>query len=55
MCSSDLSAIALLNGNVGAIVRLRVLAIPYLTWLSMVGFCELLARAGRHRETARTL
>jgi hypothetical protein len=46
------SAIALLNGNVGALVRLRVLAIPYLTWLSMVGLCELLARAGRHRESA---
>ena len=41
------SAIALLNGNVGALVRLRVLAIPYITWLSMVGLCELLARAGR--------
>jgi hypothetical protein len=24
-----------------------VLAIPYLTWLSMVGFCELLARRAR--------
>jgi hypothetical protein len=44
------SAIALLNGNVGALVRLRVLAIPYLTWVSMVGICELLARtAGRRR------
>jgi hypothetical protein len=41
------SAIAMLNGNVGALVRLRVLAIPYITWLSMVGLCELLARAGR--------
>jgi hypothetical protein len=46
------SAIALLNGNVGALVRLRVLAIPYLTWLSMVGLCELLARASRQREGA---
>ena len=44
------SAIALLNGNVGALVRLRVLAIPYLTWLSMVGLCELLARASRRHE-----
>jgi hypothetical protein len=46
------SAIALLNGNVGALVRLRVLAIPYITWLSMVGLCELLvlaARRGRPR------
>ena len=41
------SAIAMLNGNVGALVRMRVLAIPYITWLSMVGLCELLARAGR--------
>jgi hypothetical protein len=46
------SAIALLNGNVGALVRLRVLAIPYLTWVSMVGFCELLVWARRHRESA---
>jgi len=46
------SAIALLNGNVGSLVRLRVLAIPYLTWLSMVGLCELLARASQHRESA---
>jgi hypothetical protein len=44
------SAIAMLNGNVGALVRLRVLAIPYITWLSMVGLCELLARAGRENS-----
>jgi hypothetical protein len=47
------SAIALLSGNVGTLVRLRVLAIPYFTWLSMVGFCELLARAGRRAGTRR--
>src|SRR5215470_88589 len=46
------SAIALLNGNVGSLVRLRVLAIPYLTWLSMVGLCELLARASQHPDSA---
>jgi hypothetical protein len=46
------SAVALLNGNIGTLVRLRVLAIPYLTWLSMVGLCELLARTARSGESA---
>jgi hypothetical protein len=45
------AAIALLSGNVGTLVRLRVLAIPYLATLSMVGLCELLARPLR-RQTA---
>jgi hypothetical protein len=36
--------IALLSGNVGTLVRLRVLAIPYLASISMVGLCELLTR-----------
>jgi hypothetical protein len=39
--------IALLSGNVGTLVRLRVLAIPYLASLSMVGLCELLTHAVR--------
>jgi hypothetical protein len=45
------SAIAMLSGNVGTLVRLRALTIPYLTWLSMVGLCELLARAARRQES----
>jgi hypothetical protein len=36
--------IALLSGNVGTLVRLRVLAIPYLASISMVGLCELLTQ-----------
>ena len=45
------TAIALLNGNVGTLVRLRVLSIPYFACLSMVGLCELLARAPRTNES----
>jgi len=37
-----MTAIALLNGNVGTLVRLRILSIPYFASLSMVGLCELL-------------
>ena len=40
--------IALLSGNVGTLVRLRVLATPYFASVSMVGFCELLTRPLRH-------
>jgi hypothetical protein len=42
-------AIAFLSGNVGTLVRLRVLAIPYLAAISMVGLCELLRQPLRHR------
>jgi hypothetical protein len=44
-------AIALMSGNVGTLVRLRVLAIPYLASLSMVGLCELLTYAVRRGDT----
>ena len=45
------TVIALLSGNVGTLVRLRVLAIPYLATLSMVGLCELLTQPlRRHAE-----
>jgi len=44
--------IALLSGNVGTLVRLRVLAIPYLASISTVGLCELLTRPLR-RESIR--
>ena len=45
-------AIAFLSGNVGTLVRLRVLAIPYLASLSMVGLCELLTHAVRRGESS---
>lgn len=38
------TVIALLSGNVGTLIRLRVLSIPYVASISMVGLCELLAR-----------
>jgi Mannosyltransferase (PIG-V) len=41
--------IALLSGNVGTLVRLRVLAMPYLATVSAAGLCDVLARAV-HRE-----
>ena len=42
--------IALLSGNVGTLVRLRVLAIPYFAALSMVGLCELLTYSLRRGD-----
>ena len=44
-------AIAFLSGNIGTLVRLRVLAIPYLASLSMVGLCELLTQAVRRGDS----
>jgi hypothetical protein len=41
--------IALLSGNVGTLVRLRVLAMPYLATVSAAGLCDVFARAV-HRE-----
>jgi len=38
-------AVALTSGNVGTLVRHRSLAMPYLMFLSLVGLCEVLARA----------
>jgi hypothetical protein len=47
------AALALTNGNVGTLLRLRGIVIPYLIWLSAVGFCAVLQRmAGRSRGTA---
>jgi len=43
-------AIALLSGNVGTLVRLRVLAFPYVATLSAVGACELLTMATRRED-----
>jgi hypothetical protein len=43
-------ATAFLSGNVGTLVRLRVLASPYFTAVTAVGVCELLARAARRSD-----
>jgi hypothetical protein len=37
------AVLALTNGNVGTLVRLRGLVIPYLIWIGAVGFCVVLA------------
>ena len=37
-------ALALTNGNVGTLLRLRGIVIPYLLWVSAVGFCAALQR-----------
>jgi len=39
-----IAALALTNGNVGTLLRLRGVVIPYLVWLSAVGFCAWLQR-----------
>ncbi len=38
------AALALTNGNVGTLLRLRGIVIPYLLWLGAVGFCAALQR-----------
>ena len=38
------AALALTNGNVGTLLRLRGIVIPYLLWVSAVGFCAVLQR-----------
>jgi hypothetical protein len=38
------AALALTNGNVGTLLRLRGMVIPCLVWLSAVGFCAALQR-----------
>ncbi len=47
------TAIAMLSGNVGTLVRLRVLAFPYVALLSMVGLCELLTQPLRRFREQR--
>jgi hypothetical protein len=49
------AAIALTNGNVGTLVRLRGIVIPYVIWLSAVGFVAALqwtATSADRRVTA---
>lgn len=50
MAGVAMIVIALLSGNVGTLVRLRVLAIPYFASLSMVGVCELLTQPLRRGD-----
>lgn len=40
-------ALALTNGNVGTLLRLRGLVIPFLAWTSAVGFCATINIPGR--------
>jgi hypothetical protein len=42
-------ALALTNGNVGTLLRLRGLVIPYLAWISVAGFCAALQAAGQQK------
>jgi hypothetical protein len=46
--------LALTNGNVGTLVRLRGLVMPYLVWVSAVGFCASLQMLARDRAGAGT-
>lgn len=50
------AALALTNGNVGTLLRLRGIVIPYVLWLSAVGFCAWLQRmsAANSRGAATT-
>jgi hypothetical protein len=41
------AVLALTNGNVGTLLRLRGLVTPYLVWVSAVGLCASLARLTR--------
>lgn len=45
------AALALTNGNVGTLLRLRGIVIPYLIWLSAVGFCAVLQRMAARTAT----
>ena len=46
------AVLALTNGNVGTLLRLRGLVTPYLVWVSAVGFCATLQMLARHRSGA---
>lgn len=43
---TNAAAIALNSGNIGTLVRHRALVIPYMAWISAVGFVSLLQRKG---------
>jgi hypothetical protein len=40
-------ALALTNGNVGTLLRLRGLVVPFLAWVSLVGFCAAIDTLGQ--------
>lgn len=46
------AVLALTNGNVGTLLRLRGLVTPYFVWLSAVGFCASLQMLTRRRPGA---
>jgi hypothetical protein len=46
------AALALTNGNVGTLLRLRGIIIPYLLWLGAVGFCAVLQRLASRTTTS---
>lgn len=48
------AALALTNGNVGTLLRLRGLVIPYLAWVAAVGFCAALGTLGQ-KNTMRLI
>jgi len=43
------AALALTNGNVGTLLRLRGLVLPELVWVGALGFCAMLGTAGEPR------
>jgi len=46
------AALALTNGNVGTLLRLRGTLIPYVVFLSATGFCAWLQRASARTTPA---
>ncbi len=50
------AALALTNGNVGTLLRLRGIVIPFILWISVIGFCACLQRmsVAYSRGTATT-
>jgi hypothetical protein len=44
------AGLALTNGNVGTLLRLRGLVIPYLVWIGALGVCHAVGTPGRNRH-----
>ena len=49
------AALALTNGNVGTLLRLRGMVIPYVVWISAVGFFAALQRYGSTSRAAQVI
>ena len=49
------AVLAFTNGNVGTLVRLRGTVVPYMIWLSAVGFCGVLERLASRRRQGTAL